>query len=994
MMPENPISFKSLAAIQEQHRALLKERRDHPNDEAFLARAEQFIRATADAGMVFGDSVDRSALQTVLDYWVSVLYRAERDVEDVVLGDFDLSVQPELSDEDYPYIGLDSFNAQNADQFHGRKHVLDQLLSRLQKNQVLVVVGEPGTGASSLIEAGLIPLIESGALSKIGNFSVLPVVSPGADSFYSLHSVIEGEHEEALFLVIDPFDEGFRTRSSRKDRKKFIEDLKKFVSQPDASNSNRLVLVSTVAARDSIIDGTYEATEWCKDKFTNNSYRIPPMTFSDLRSVITEPARRVGLHFDEGVVEDLISDVFGEPAALPLLQFSLSRLWRFRDRNRISRQAYEQNKGGRRALGTAAEDLWNTLDTDGQEQYKYILTSLASLESTAPTAGNQSSETAGSLWRSGVQTKRLSRDVLKTGATNAESFDLVITRLIQEGLLKKIEISSTGTYDVKIAHDALFHWQRYGHWIDESRQQLSYAKQLEDMARDFRERRQLLNERTLAHAQFCRDQVGTAHLSPEVTDLIESSEKAIARSRRLRRIGFGTVIFLLVVSIISLLALRDVVEGGKESLIAIMGRAEIIDNTAQQALKNSHNEKVEQNLVNIQSTSQEISKVASEQFQMFEDRDFKAILIKPIAKNTLNRNLEITTVRQGMSVQFWGVASNASLLQLALGRSDGDVFVLDTDSDSDRLISVIGRHPDRKLQANAITIVNDVAYDSKGLFMAAGGVDGKVSVWDAKSYKLLWQCEVPDESINVARVYSIKLGYLDEKLIVAAGLDIDQAAVWEVREQCQPGDEKNPRLLEASGDVFTVDLHPDKPWLVLGSADQTISVWSLTGECDGKPESNSACILDTLLDKQGAVFSVHFDPISCASDSMQPCRLLSSTADGFLKIRELNSEGTFSEENTQTLMEDTGRQLGMARFSPDGEWVAVASQAGSVLIWSTKHTEKRPPDFTAENLGGPVFGIAFENSCGKGESCDFRLFAGTFSGRIIKMELPTDNNGE
>jgi WD40 repeat protein len=77
----------------------------------------------------------------------------------------------------------------------------------------------------------------------------------------------------------------------------------------------------------------------------------------------------------------------------------------------------------------------------------------------------------------------------------------------------------------------------------------------------------------------------------------------------------------------------------------------------------------------------------------------------------------------------------------------------------------------------------------------------------------------------------------------------------------------------------------------------------------------------------------------------------------------------------------------MARFSPDSRWVAVASEAGAVFFWNTESlSDLDDPIFTVDNLSGPVFGLTFEDSCGS--DCEFRLYAGSFGGRITRIELP------
>ena len=67
--------------------------------------------------------------------------------------------------------------------------------------------------------------------------------------------------------------------------------------------------------------------------------------FSLVFRSIEKPAKSVGLKFEEGVVNKLIQDVLGEDSALPLLQFTLLKLWGERERNRISMKAYIKLQG-------------------------------------------------------------------------------------------------------------------------------------------------------------------------------------------------------------------------------------------------------------------------------------------------------------------------------------------------------------------------------------------------------------------------------------------------------------------------------------------------------------------------------------------------------------------------------------------------------------------------------------------------------------------------
>ena len=78
----------------------------------------------------------------------------------------------------------------------------------------------------------------------------------------------------------------------------------------------------------------------------------------EFRRAIEEPAEKVGLKFENGVVDNLVRDLAEVSAGLPLLQFTLMMLWQERVRNRISLDAYESLGGGRKALENTANRLY------------------------------------------------------------------------------------------------------------------------------------------------------------------------------------------------------------------------------------------------------------------------------------------------------------------------------------------------------------------------------------------------------------------------------------------------------------------------------------------------------------------------------------------------------------------------------------------------------------------------------------------------------------
>src|SRR5262249_38228001 len=124
--------------------------------------------------------------QGLLDYWVARLYRGGMEPPDATLAEFDPALAPELPDELCPYLGLDAFREADNDKFFGRSELIARLVERLADQRLLAVVGPSGSGKSSLVRAGLIPALKTGALPDSQNWRYLPPIVPGSDPMANL----------------------------------------------------------------------------------------------------------------------------------------------------------------------------------------------------------------------------------------------------------------------------------------------------------------------------------------------------------------------------------------------------------------------------------------------------------------------------------------------------------------------------------------------------------------------------------------------------------------------------------------------------------------------------------------------------------------------------------------------------------------------------------------------------------------------------------------
>jgi hypothetical protein len=72
---------------------------------------------------------------------------------------------------------------------------------------------------------------------------------------------------------------------------------------------------------------------------------------------IEAPARRVGLSFEPSLVHDILSDIAGDPGALPLLEHTLFELWKRRQDSRLTLNGNREGGGVKGALAETVEVL-------------------------------------------------------------------------------------------------------------------------------------------------------------------------------------------------------------------------------------------------------------------------------------------------------------------------------------------------------------------------------------------------------------------------------------------------------------------------------------------------------------------------------------------------------------------------------------------------------------------------------------------------------------
>src|SRR3954451_21338367 len=127
-----------------------------------------------------------------------------------------------------PFPGLRPFGEADSEVFFGRDEEIDELLLRLATKRMIAVLGVSGCGNSSLIHAGLIPLLRSGLADPLGGdwqiYKMVPGTSPlelldqalGTQLERRSHALLAWAAKQApgkkILIFVDQFEEIFAYR--------------------------------------------------------------------------------------------------------------------------------------------------------------------------------------------------------------------------------------------------------------------------------------------------------------------------------------------------------------------------------------------------------------------------------------------------------------------------------------------------------------------------------------------------------------------------------------------------------------------------------------------------------------------------------------------------------------------------------------------------------------------------------------------------------------
>ncbi len=388
----------------------------------------------------------------------------------ILIQDPSLLLQPSRSGENgavvpgppgrNPYKGLAAFDIDDARDFHGRDDEIDELVKLVHAHRFVLVVGPSGSGKSSLVRAGLLPALADDAIPGSVHWPVT-VINPGADPLTAVGAALDQPASRTTpddrLVVIDQFEELYLLADTDTERA-VVDALISAVDNP--AGDNRIRVVATLRA----------------DFFHRPlaDHRLGPLIRSATLAVavpdahrlaraIEQPAADVGLQLEAGLTSQIVADLEGRPAALPLLQFTMTELAQASTSGRITLGDYRDQGGVSGSIGQRAATIYGELGPEAREVARQVFLSLVTVTREADDVR-----------------RRVTRSELENMGFDPALLTQVLNRFGGARLLTFDHEPSTHTPSVEVAHEAVLReWRQLAHWIAERRDGLAVRHRLQ-----------------------------------------------------------------------------------------------------------------------------------------------------------------------------------------------------------------------------------------------------------------------------------------------------------------------------------------------------------------------------------------------------------------------------------------------------------------------------------------------------------------------------------
>ncbi len=883
-----------------------------------------------------------------------------------------------------PYRGLLPFRESDAEVFYGRERLSAELAAKLAARAasggLVVVTGASGAGKSSLLRAGLLPILARGQqvpgsdrwprivmtptkdpltelaarLAAVGGPDALAVRDALARHPDQAHLAIRSavlaatarrderpptsdDGPARLVLIADQFEQVFTLNpdvGGEATRQAFITALCSAAANPAGPGQVPPALV-VLAVRGDFCDRCAAFPELV-GALQDGLFVVGPMTESELRVAMTGPAEAAGLRIDPALTEAILGDLRvagGDRSAgvLPLLSQAMALTWEHREGDRLTSRGYAQAGGVSHAVQTGADRAYDALPAGQQVIAREVLRRM--------TVASRDG---------GLARRPVTRGDLYAGLPGAtrSGIDAVLDAFAAE----RLAVLDGDT--AQLSHDVLLRaWPRLRGWLGEDQASWILHGQLADAVAAWRDsgddpsflyRGAQLASLQQAVTRWSADPARSPALTGIQRGFLQASERAAAQSTRWRR------------SALALLALLTVLAGVaagfafSQRAVAIRQRDQAIYNQViAEALQYGTSDTSLAAQLNLAAYRIQPTPDAASRLLSTENTPLSSLLAAgagnpyPVAFSPGGRTL--ATVSAPGTVRLWDVADPAHprpLGQLPTGSAVysvafspiGNTLASGSTEGAVRLWDVTDpAHPRPLGQAvtGAGTPVDSVAFSPGGRTLATVSAIGAIRLWS-----------LPQSVLTGSAVYSVAFSSIGHTLATSS-FD-GPIRLWDLTDPARP--RPLGQAPAGAGPGASMAFSPGGRTLATSSIDGTIRLWDVTDPARPRPLGQAP----TGAGPGTPVDSVAFSPGGRT--------LATSGARGPIRLWDLTDPA-----HPRPLGQlPTGSAGYSVAFSPGGRTLATSGAGGTIRLWDvTDPARPRPLGQAPTGAGLGVYPMAF-----------------------------------
>ncbi|MCG8421491.1 MAG: protein kinase [Proteobacteria bacterium] len=853
-------------------------------------------------------------LASIIDRCLRKRQEDRIDSARALLAELEIMVVPRrvasaVDDEDRcPYPGLAAFQENDADRFYGRDLLVREVVSRLAEQPFIAIVGPSGVGKSSFVRAGVIPALKRSdaweafiirpgshplvALAELLSRHSWGTVTRSLGDEHSAEATLDdgsfmGTREalckrlcdkpgylgaqlrirarrklERILLFVDQFEEIY-TLAEQTEREAFLACLAGVAD--DAGSPLRVIVSIRLDFLERVTESGASMTE-----LSRGFMLLPPMGRDHLRAALERPLEALHCRFEsDRLVDEMLDSLGADTGVLPLLQFTASKMWQLRDRQRrlLTEASYRHLGGVAGTLARHADVVVGTMSTRERQLVRAAFMRLVTPERTRDLV------------------PRSELDDL--AGHDREDMQRVVARLIDARLLTTHSSGQDDETVLELVHESLIeNWPALTRWLSENKDDAAFLARLRAAASEWEKsghrdglvwRGQAASEAKSFYGRHQADPVGPLSKRDEryLLAVLALSERS---QRRRRHIAIGLIAALSIVAL---------------TLSYLVARAEQEAARAEREAARAEREaaRVREEAVRARNAT----RIAAAETQRHDPTTVLSLL-REVESGPLPgtwSGLARWALAEGVAA---AVFSHPAKVEAAALSSDGRRVVTAAGDAAVRMWNADGQGAARVFRGHK-AIVHSVQFSRDNSRIVSASADQTVRVWpiDGSAPPLVFHG-------HTAAVFAAAFSP-DGTRIVSASAD-RTVRIW------RADGSGSPVILNGhGGPVYSAAFSPEGTRIVSASDDHTVRVWPTRGG-------------DAML-----ILTGHTGPVLSAAFSSDGIRIVSGSADKTMRVWRADGRGR------PQIIHGRGGTVYSAAFSPDNTRLVSATWDKAIRLW-------------------------------------------------------------